>query len=554
MLRFCLLILIFLLMLGFVTANAKVTFIPDREITLPDSFYINNNTTFEFTDLNDDYVEEIIVENESIIASYSLKDNETIDYFIKPVDTMLHKYTWGYIDNDSLLDFVKIFFPADTGVEVCIHQSYYPEIYRPKAKAIIYLSGNSFLSLDTIILIELPPAIALRYSFSIQRIKRLFWEDTNSDGIPEIYFQLQISHYLSYGGMLGMNRLLFLNYKYIIGDDSAQGIEQMPEHGLLKYPLYEDSVDVFLSISDSIYFYHMHTHAYHFVRNQWSRIRIFNKDTILSSFDIGFLNYCDFEGYEPKLYRKALLSNYLIDDFVRTSTRYELIAAELQYFAGISYLVYDPNYTCTTITHHLVCYDLSSPDMLTEIWRIDYNDNPIIGLIFSDTVFIDRFFTYRNNRFYLHNSENGEIVDSSNIIHYEYCPILDYRAIDACEPQKMAIFIDGNNLKFYKIGIMTSVEDEISENLIPITFHLGQPYPNPYNAQLSIPVDIARKTNLQVEIYNILGQHVEQVFNDRVKPGELILSWDSGQYPSGIYFIRARTGLETQTTKAVLLK
>ena len=77
-------------LIAILSIHAEVTFIPDAEIALPDSFFIDDNTTFEFKDLNNDYVEEIIIENESIIASYSLKENRTIDYFIKPVDTILH--------------------------------------------------------------------------------------------------------------------------------------------------------------------------------------------------------------------------------------------------------------------------------------------------------------------------------------------------------------------------------------------------------------------------------------------------------------------------------
>ncbi len=551
MLRFCILSLILQFIIGFITVHAEITFIPESEITLPDSFFINNNTTFEFKNLDDDYVEEIIVENESIIASYSLKDNQTIDYFIKPIDTMLHKYTWGYIDNDSLLDFVKIFFPAEPGVIVCRHHEWNPEIYRPRALAQIFFSSLEFIPIDTITLAVMPEARPSYWSYSIQKIKRLFWDDTNSDSIPEIYFQLQISFYRSLNGYLGFNALLFYDYKYIVGDDSAHRIDRLPENGLLSLPLYDDSTSVFLSIRDSLYYYHMHMYGY-IDSYHWSKIRIFQKDTLLATLRPIFRNYCDFVGEDPERYWRALFSAYCIDDLLTTSPRYEIIAAELQFFSGFAYSN-APNYLCTTITHHLVCYDLSSPDMLTEIWRINFDENPVIGLIFSDTIFIDRFFTYSNYRFYLHNSENGEIVDSSNIINSGSGRILDYRAVDACDRQKMAIFIDGSILKFYRIGVATSVDD-ILENLLPMTFHLGQPYPNPHNAQLSIPVDIARKTNLKVEIYNILGQHIEQIFNNRVLPGELIISWDSGKYPSGIYFIRARSDSQTQTTKAVLMK
>ena len=51
-------------LIAILSIHAEVTFIPDAEIALPDSFFIDDNTTFEFKDLNNDYVEEIIIESE----------------------------------------------------------------------------------------------------------------------------------------------------------------------------------------------------------------------------------------------------------------------------------------------------------------------------------------------------------------------------------------------------------------------------------------------------------------------------------------------------------
>ncbi len=537
-------------LIAILSIHAEVTFIPDAEIALPDSFFIDDNTTFEFKDLNNDYVEEIIIENESIIASYSLKENRTIDYFIKPVDTILHEYTWGYINDDSLLDFVKIFFPAEPGVYICPHS--HPDFHRPKALAQIYLGGYEFTPADTITLAVLPEAVTGIKIYSIQKIKRLFWDDTDSDGIPEIYFQLQILSQRAFLGMLGWDELLFYNYKYIVWNDSAQQINKLPEHGLLKYPLYDDSVNAFISINDSASFYYMHTHAFRYNDFEWTNVRIIQKDSLYSTFNIPFLKHCDFYGYDPREYRKALLTDYIIDDFVESSPRYELIGSELQYFYGWANPISwpEPPWTCTTMTYSLVCYDLSSPLTLSEIWRVEYDDVTEINLVFSDSEYTKKFFAFRDHRAYLHNSENGEILDSSDVMDGR---ILDYRAVDACNPQMEAIFVDGGSLKFYRIGISTSVEST-NDNILPVAFHLGQPYPNPYNTQLSIPIDIARKTNLKVEIYNILGQQVEQIFNDRVPPGKMLLSWNSARFPSGIYFIRAQTGTQIQTAKAVLLK
>jgi len=127
-----------------------------------------------------------------------------------------------------------------------------------------------------------------------------------------------------------------------------------------------------------------------------------------------------------------------------------------------------------------------------------------------------------------------------------------YRALET-GGQRYAIMQEADQLKLYAIDMITSVADT-RERMLPASLRLGRPFPNPYNAQLTIPIYVAGKASLKVEAFDVLGRKVDQIFDGNVQPGEIKLLWDSEGLPSGIYFIRASTGTESAAVKAMLLK
>jgi hypothetical protein len=97
--------------------------------------------------------------------------------------------------------------------------------------------------------------------------------------------------------------------------------------------------------------------------------------------------------------------------------------------------------------------------------------------------------------------------------------------------------------------------------LSPESFCLHNPYPNPFNAVVAIPYDISRQGKVRVDVHDVLGRNVATLVDEEMVPGYHQISWDAGELPSGIYFVRmsARTpsgesGEFHQTRKVVLLK
>jgi hypothetical protein len=96
-----------------------------------------------------------------------------------------------------------------------------------------------------------------------------------------------------------------------------------------------------------------------------------------------------------------------------------------------------------------------------------------------------------------------------------------------------------------------SVNSEFDSN--PSSFFISA-YPNPFNSDLSFAVKGITSTELRVNIYNILGQLIDNIYDDRPGANSISFHWDSSDAISGVYFICAETGNQRITKKVTLLK
>jgi hypothetical protein len=107
------------------------------------------------------------------------------------------------------------------------------------------------------------------------------------------------------------------------------------------------------------------------------------------------------------------------------------------------------------------------------------------------------------------------------------------------------------------------------ENLVPIpkTYKLLPPYPNPFNSQLTIPIDLVTglTEDVSLKIYNILGQEVINLSREVQKKAEVIplnrcnIVWNGKDkhgmdLGTGVYLVELRVGLDSQVEKVVLLR
>ena len=108
------------------------------------------------------------------------------------------------------------------------------------------------------------------------------------------------------------------------------------------------------------------------------------------------------------------------------------------------------------------------------------------------------------------------------------------------------------------VQIGVGVEVAIDESgLTPFEFALHQNYPNPFNPETNIQFDVAENSDVNVSIFNIMGQKVATLVNGNMDAGIYHIKWnglsDKGiALPSGMYFYKMKS-LEYQSVKKLVL-
>ncbi|MAO66706.1 MAG: hypothetical protein CL666_17065 [Balneola sp.] len=98
----------------------------------------------------------------------------------------------------------------------------------------------------------------------------------------------------------------------------------------------------------------------------------------------------------------------------------------------------------------------------------------------------------------------------------------------------------------------TSVSNEPVNN--PQAFTLEQNYPNPFNPTTSIQYSVAKAGDVQLSIYNVMGQQVETLVSGNKSAGSYRVSWNAANMASGIYYYRLQAGNEVITRQMTLIK
>lgn len=95
---------------------------------------------------------------------------------------------------------------------------------------------------------------------------------------------------------------------------------------------------------------------------------------------------------------------------------------------------------------------------------------------------------------------------------------------------------------------------------VPDEFKLSQNYPNPFNPVTKITFDIPHSVNsaggdvlTELKIYDILGNEVKTLVNEKKSPGRYEIIFDASGLSSGVYFYRLSADGRQITGKSMLL-
>jgi hypothetical protein len=111
------------------------------------------------------------------------------------------------------------------------------------------------------------------------------------------------------------------------------------------------------------------------------------------------------------------------------------------------------------------------------------------------------------------------------------------------------------NHTVYAASLGASSDDE----QLPTSFALEQNYPNPFNPTTSIRFALPTAARIKLEVFNVLGQLVVTLVDDRLEAGYHQIEWDGHgsdgtAVSSGVYLYRLESTGFTATRKMLLLK
>ena len=83
---------------------------------------------------------------------------------------------------------------------------------------------------------------------------------------------------------------------------------------------------------------------------------------------------------------------------------------------------------------------------------------------------------------------------------------------------------------------------------------LGDNFPNPFSHETQIPITIPSPMDVEITVYNSLGNPVQTLVNEQLESGYYEISFQTSGLASGVYFYRLVTGETSKTKKMILIK
>lgn len=96
--------------------------------------------------------------------------------------------------------------------------------------------------------------------------------------------------------------------------------------------------------------------------------------------------------------------------------------------------------------------------------------------------------------------------------------------------------------------------DDSPTQVVASSFSLSDAYPNPFNPVTTMELVMPVAGNMQVEVYNLLGQSVATLASGYMNANTYTLTWDASNVSSGVYFVKAQAAGFTKIQKLMLIK
>ena len=102
--------------------------------------------------------------------------------------------------------------------------------------------------------------------------------------------------------------------------------------------------------------------------------------------------------------------------------------------------------------------------------------------------------------------------------------------------------------------LRTFVTSVAEKGGVPKEYALQQNYPNPFNPSTIIRFELPRASQVNLKVYNVLGQEVVTLVDEDRPPGIYDVQFSAMSLSSGMYLYRLRAGEFVATRRLMLLK
>lgn len=118
-------------------------------------------------------------------------------------------------------------------------------------------------------------------------------------------------------------------------------------------------------------------------------------------------------------------------------------------------------------------------------------------------------------------------------------------------PNSTGLYVVADAVRIATYDEIVSVENN---NLSNKNYIIFKNYPNPFNPTTKIYFNLPYNSNIELNIYNILGIKVATIANGHKKAGEYYFDFDASNLPAGLYLAQLKTDFSSHTIKMQLVK
>jgi CubicO group peptidase (beta-lactamase class C family) len=110
---------------------------------------------------------------------------------------------------------------------------------------------------------------------------------------------------------------------------------------------------------------------------------------------------------------------------------------------------------------------------------------------------------------------------------------------------------NSNNLYIDNIHVGFPIDVGIDEPFVSDHRPAIRIYPNPFSGSATIEYELDQDANVNLSVYNQLGQQVKTLVNEQQSKGGQKVQWNAERLPAGVYFCRLKAGNQFITKKIV---